>query len=48
MFIFNLNVRFGGNEILDQLRPKAYVSEEILNWHCLSLSINADLCVHFY
>ena len=25
---------------------KAYVSEEILNWHCLSL--NADLCIHFY
>ena len=27
---------------------KAYVSEEILNWHCLSLSLNADLCIHFY
>ena len=25
---------------------KAYVCEEILNWHCLSL--NADLCIHFY
>ena len=25
---------------------KAYVSEEILNWHCLSL--NANLCIHFY
>ena len=20
----------------------------ILNWHCLSLSLNADLCIHFY
>ena len=27
---------------------KAYVSEEILNWHCLSLNLNADLCIHFY
>ena len=27
---------------------KAYASEEILNWHCLSLSPNADLCIHFY
>ena len=25
---------------------KAYVSEEILNWHSLSLS--TDLCIHFY
>ena len=25
---------------------KAYVSREIWNWHCLSL--NADLCIHFY
>ena len=25
---------------------KAYVSEEILNWHCLSHSLNADLCIH--
>ena len=27
---------------------KAYVSEEILSWHCLSLSLSADLCIHFY
>ena len=27
---------------------KAYVSKEILNRHCLSLSLNADLCIHFY
>ena len=27
---------------------KAYVSEEILSWHCLSLILNADLCIHFY
>ena len=27
---------------------KAYVSEEILNRHCLSLSLSADLCIHFY
>ena len=27
---------------------KAYLSEEILNWHCLSLSLNADICIHFY
>ena len=27
---------------------KAYVSEEILNWHCLSVSLNADLCILFY
>ena len=26
---------------------KAFVSKEILNWHCLSLSPNADLCFHF-
>ena len=26
---------------------KAYVSEEILNWHSLSLSPNADLCIIF-
>ena len=26
-------------------RFKAYVSEEILNWHCLSLGLNADLCI---
>ena len=30
------------------LEIKAYVSEEILNWHCLSLSLNADFCIHFY
>ena len=27
---------------------KAYESEEILNWHCFSLSLNANLCIHFY
>ena len=27
---------------------KAYVSEEILNWYRLSLSLSADLCIHFY
>ena len=27
---------------------KAFVSNEILNWHCLSLSPNADLCFHLY
>ena len=27
---------------------KAYVSEDILNWHCLSPSLNANLCIHFY
>ena len=27
---------------------KAYVSEKILNRHCLSLSLSADLCIHFY
>ena len=26
----------------------AYVSEEILNWHSLSLSLSADICIHFY
>jgi hypothetical protein len=29
-----------------QIRYKAYVSEEILNWHSRSLS--ADICIHFY
>ena len=27
---------------------KAYVSENILNWHSLSLSLSADLYIHFY
>ena len=30
------------------LRLKAGVSEEILNWHCHSLSLSPDLCIHFY
>ena len=27
---------------------KAYVSEEILSCHSLCLSLNTDLCIHFY
>ena len=34
--------------IRSDLAFKAYVSEVILNRHCLSLSLNADLCIHFY
>ena len=33
---------------ITRLKAKAYVSEEILNWYCLSLSLNADRCIHFY
>ena len=33
---------------LQSLILKAYVSEDILNWHCLNLHLNADLCIHFY
>ena len=27
---------------------KAYVSKEILKWHCHSLCLIADLCINFY
>ena len=27
---------------------KAYVSKEVLNYHSLSLSLNADICINFY
>ena len=27
---------------------KAYVSEEILNWHSLSFCLSANFCIHFY
>ena len=27
---------------------KTYVSDEVFNWHCLSLCLIADLCIHFY
>ena len=27
---------------------KAYVSEEILHWHSLCLSLSADICIHFH
>ena len=30
------------------LSLKAYASEEILNRHSLSLSLNADFCIHFF
>ena len=40
---------FFGEHNISLIRTlKAYLSEEILNCHSLSLSLNADLCIHFY
>ena len=36
------------HDVSSDLAFKAYVSEEILNWHCHSLSLNAELCIHFH
>ena len=33
---------------IEKLMYLLYLSEDILNWHCLSLSLNANLCIHFY
>ena len=48
IFYYSILVRRGKeiDEITQAL--KAGVSEEILNWHSLCLSLSADLCIHFY